>query len=82
MLTSTTTSLPEVAGDAALCVEPSNTSEIRMALAALIDSASLREDLVERGMARSAGYTWEGTASRFIGVVEQAARAETAQTAA
>ena len=59
VLTSNRSALPEVAGDAALLVEPSNTEEVSQALRRLTVSEDLRADLERRGRARVGQFTWE-----------------------
>jgi glycosyltransferase involved in cell wall biosynthesis len=54
-------SLPEVAGDAALVVEPTPEA-FAEAIGRLLDDAALRSDLRQRGLSRAAGYTWRRTA--------------------
>lgn len=56
------TSIPEVAGDAALLVARSDAGLLGDALARLLDDAELRASLAERGRRRAAGFTWEATA--------------------
>jgi len=63
VITSNTTSLPEVAGDAALLVNPLNAQDISMAMTHLAKSEKLREDLVNKGLARSKQFSWDITAS-------------------
>ena len=72
VLTSNTTSLPEVAGDAAILVDPTDACAIAGGMAKLINGAQLRTDLVAAGRRRLKKYTWQGTAERFAFVVEQA----------
>jgi glycosyltransferase involved in cell wall biosynthesis len=55
-------SLPEVAGDAALLFDPREEPAIADALRRLLDDATLREQLRERGLARVGEFTWERTA--------------------
>jgi glycosyltransferase involved in cell wall biosynthesis len=55
-------SLPEVAGDAALLFDPHDEPAIAVALSRLLDDRSLREQLRTRGLARAAQFTWERTA--------------------
>lgn len=73
VLTSTTSSLPEVAGDAALLVDPHNTHAIAGGLVQLITDAALRTTLRERGLARAARFTWERCAQETHHVVTCAA---------
>lgn len=49
VITSTITSMPEVAGDAALLVNPENVAEIRAAIVSLINDEALRTELIEKG---------------------------------
>ena len=53
--------LPEVCGDAALTVDPEDPQSMADAMAKAIDSAT-REQIVERGRARAAQFTWKKTA--------------------
>jgi glycosyltransferase involved in cell wall biosynthesis len=55
-------SLPEVAGDAALLFDPREELAIADALRRLLDDATLREQLRARGLARVREFTWERTA--------------------
>ncbi|HML15749.1 MAG TPA: glycosyltransferase family 1 protein [Bryobacteraceae bacterium] len=66
VLTSNTSSLPEIAGDAALLADPRSTVEIANGLARLLDSESLRRKLGERGRARARQFSWETCAARSL----------------
>ncbi len=59
---SNASSLPEVAGEAALLFDPRDEPAIAGALRQLLDDRALREDLRLRGLARVAEFTWERTA--------------------
>jgi len=60
VITSNTSCLPEVAGEAALLVDPRSPAEIRTAMETLLSSASLQEQLRTAGVARARGeYRWE-----------------------
>jgi glycosyltransferase involved in cell wall biosynthesis len=63
VLTSRTSALPEVAGDAALLVDPADTAAIAEALRRLTESEDLRRELAQRGMARARLFTWEKAVS-------------------
>jgi glycosyltransferase involved in cell wall biosynthesis len=63
VLTSDRSSLPEVAGDAALLVDPHNRSAIAAGLVRLAGDQDLRRRLVEAGRRRAAGFTWRATAA-------------------
>jgi glycosyltransferase involved in cell wall biosynthesis len=67
-LASNTSSLPEVAGDAALLVDPTDVSEIAEGLARLLTDAPLADDLRQRGLQRAATFTWAATARATLDV--------------
>ena len=73
VLTSNVTSLPEVAGDAAEIVDPTDSGAIASGLSRLMNDSILRDDLCKAGKQRLKQYTWAATAERFIGAMEQAA---------
>ena len=62
IVTSNVSALPEVAGDAALLVDPRSREEVRSALERLLLSPSLRAQLADRGRARAREFTWEACA--------------------
>ena len=59
---SNASSLPEVAGDAALLFDPRDEPALASALTRLLDDAALSESLRARGLARAREFTWERTA--------------------
>jgi len=61
VLTSVGSGTEEVAGDAALLVNPTDTGAIAEALAALASQSQLRADLGRRGLVRAAGFSWQRT---------------------
>jgi glycosyltransferase involved in cell wall biosynthesis len=73
VLTSTSSSLPEVAGDAAVMVDPTSVEAISAGLVELLESPDLRRDLVVRGLARARRYRWSEIAERTIQVYRRAA---------
>jgi glycosyltransferase involved in cell wall biosynthesis len=58
VLTSNRSALPEVAGDAAFLVNPESVEELAGALRQMIADEQLRKDLIRKGLARAAEYTW------------------------
>lgn len=72
VVTSNLSSMPEVAGDAALLVDPHDVASIAQALRSLLRDPALRADLVARGSARAARYTWDEAARGTLRVYEQA----------
>jgi len=61
-------SLPEVAGDAAVLVEATDTDALVDAMRQLLIDISLRERLVQRGYAQAREFTWEKAARRLLTV--------------
>lgn len=76
VLTSSTSSLPEVVGDAGLLVDPLDVDAITHGLARLADDAGLRHDLGRRGLARAADFTWERAAEQTLAVLRAAHTAQ------
>jgi glycosyltransferase involved in cell wall biosynthesis len=62
VICSNTTSMPEIAGDAALMIDPFEVSSIANGMERLYRDASLREQLIEKGKARKAMYSWDKSA--------------------
>jgi glycosyltransferase involved in cell wall biosynthesis len=61
VITSALSSIPEVAGDAALFVDPYCTPAIAEAMTAIAETPSLRLQLRERGLAQVKKFSWEKT---------------------
>jgi glycosyltransferase involved in cell wall biosynthesis len=72
VLTSTVSSLPEVAGDAALLVDPADVEAIAEAMGTLLQDDALRRRLTEAGPAQAARFTWEDAARRTAAVLRRA----------
>lgn len=71
VISSNVTSLPEVAGDAAILVEPTDISAIVQAVYRIFEEKSYRNSLVERGLNRSQLFTWEKTAEQIATIYEK-----------
>lgn len=74
VITSRTSALAEVAGDAALLVDPMNVEEIAGAISTLVHDRELRSQMVERGHQRVREFDWDATAARVLEVLELAGR--------
>ncbi|HEC22614.1 MAG TPA: glycosyltransferase family 1 protein [Chloroflexi bacterium] len=68
---SATSSLGEIAGDAALTFDPENVEEIIAALRRLLADADLREELRRKGFARAAEFSWERAARETWAVYDR-----------
>jgi glycosyltransferase involved in cell wall biosynthesis len=71
-LISTARALQELAGGAALAVDPYDERAIEDGLERLLNDAALREQLRARGLRRAAEYSWEATARRTLAVYHDA----------
>ena len=68
---SNVSSLPEVAGDAAVQVDPESPTELASALTRMLSSAGLRADLSRKGRERAARFTWDACAYRSLQFFEK-----------
>jgi len=66
VITSNTSSLPEVAGDAALFVNPDNPMDLVDAILQIISDSNLRRELIEKGHERAKLFSWERTARETL----------------
>ena len=73
VLTSNTSALPEVAGDAAVLVDPTDPGSIAAGMDELFSDADLRAMLAAKGLARVAGFTWERCAKATAAALHEAA---------
>ena len=64
VVTSSRSALPEVAGDAALLVDPENIDEIASAIMRLALDQTLRDDLERRGRERALNFSWESAVAK------------------
>lgn len=69
-----TSSLPELAGDAALLVDPTDTAALVEALRRMLDDEPLRAVLVARGRERVKQFSWARAAGATMRVLEETAR--------
>jgi len=72
VLASATSCFPEVAGGAALLVDPEDTGAIAAGLWSLLSEMPLREALIRKGLARAAEFTWERAARGTLEVYRAA----------
>jgi glycosyltransferase involved in cell wall biosynthesis len=74
VICSNASSLPEVAGDAALLVDPTDTEALADALARLVADEGLRRELVERGFRQMRRFSWRRCAEETLRVLEGVGR--------
>ncbi len=71
VITSNVTSMPEVAGDSALLVDPENVAEIRQAVTKLLEDKKLRNDLVQKGFNNVKRFSPETIAQKYADLYER-----------
>ncbi|MCX6808226.1 MAG: glycosyltransferase family 1 protein [Candidatus Berkelbacteria bacterium] len=69
IITSKTSSMPEVAGDAAIYVNPLDENDLAEALAYFIFHPEVQASYRKRGIERSALFSWEKTAKAFLQLI-------------
>lgn len=65
VITSNLTSMPEVAGDAALLIDPFSVESISSALTKISTDKELRDNLIEKGKIRKEKFNWQKTADNL-----------------
>lgn len=71
VLTSNVTSMPEVAGDAAVLIDPFSVKSIALGLEAIAFDPEKREELIVKGRKRALDFTWELSANQLWAVIEK-----------
>ncbi len=74
VVTSNSTSLPEVAGNAALMVNPENVFEIQRAMQKALLDATLRERMKQRGYEQAKRFSWTNSVERILEIYREVAR--------
>ena len=70
VITSNTTSIPEVTGEAAILVDPTDPEQIGSAIFRVAADSSLRGELSRRGLERASIYSWDTSARSTLKVLE------------
>lgn len=70
VITSNTSSMPEVAGDAAICVDPTSVIDIARQIERVLGDEALRQTLIQAGAVRVRQFTWRKTAESTYSVYE------------
>lgn len=74
VISSNVSSLPEVAGDAALYVDPTDTESLAEALTRIVAQEALRNELVNRGLRQIQRFSWQRCARETLQVLVEASR--------
>ena len=70
IITSNINGLEEIAGDAAILVDPSDPEMISNAMCQILSNPELRKDLAKKGLARSVEFTWDKCARKTLGILQ------------
>jgi glycosyltransferase involved in cell wall biosynthesis len=66
VITSNTSSMPEIAGDAAILVDPTKPDEIVAAIDVILKDEKFRDSLCEKGIERAAQFSWKHMAEKYL----------------
>jgi len=73
VICSNAASMPEVAGDAALFIDPRNSDELAATIETVVQNDNTREDLVRRGFKQAGKFSWQRTATETLDVFKKVA---------
>ena len=74
VVAATSTSIPEICGDACLLVNPYEITEIKDAMLSILEDTTLKNALVEKGIKKAESFCWSDTALETIKVYESIIR--------
>jgi glycosyltransferase involved in cell wall biosynthesis len=71
IITSNVNGLVEIAGDAAVFVDPRDAEAIADAISQVLDDGVLQEKLSKKGLARSVQFSWDQCAAKTLNILEE-----------
>jgi glycosyltransferase involved in cell wall biosynthesis len=71
VITSKISSMPEIAGDAAILIDPLSPPSIAEALLEILGNEDLRQDKIQDGLLNSKRFSWDITAEKVLGIYER-----------
>jgi glycosyltransferase involved in cell wall biosynthesis len=71
VITSNTSSMPEIAGDAAFVIDPFKPEEITAAMVQVTSDEMLRNDLVNKGIPQAAKFSWRSMAEHVLSIYQE-----------
>ncbi|WP_410508128.1 glycosyltransferase family 1 protein [Methanosarcina hadiensis] len=71
VITSNSSSLPEVVGDAGLMFDPYNYLELKLKICDILTNSHLRDDLVKKGLKRVADFSWNKCSRETIKIYQE-----------
>jgi glycosyltransferase involved in cell wall biosynthesis len=63
--------LPEIVGEAAILIDPTNSEELADAIVGVLDDSEKRSQLIKKGTVRAGGFTWETTGRQTLTIYEK-----------
>ncbi|MCK5134708.1 MAG: glycosyltransferase family 4 protein [Bacteroidales bacterium] len=76
VIASKVTSLPEIAGDAAVFVAPESPGSIRDGMIRIVREPGLRQEMIEKGRKRREQFSWDHTANQLWGSIQHVLEAD------
>lgn len=71
VITSNTSSMPEVAGSAACIIDPFKPAEITEAMIMLVNDTKMRSGMIENGFVQAAKFSWRAMAQSVVGIYNE-----------
>lgn len=71
VITSNTTSLPEVAGDAGIMIDPTDQESLKNKIMELLENGKLSGELTQKGLLRAKTFNWKSTAENTLAVYKK-----------
>ncbi len=68
VITSNTSSLPEVVGEAGIMVDPHNTDSLAQAMSKVLTDSKLRDNMIRKGLEQAKSFSWEKAAEQTLEV--------------
>lgn len=72
VITSNTSCLPEVAGDAAILIDPNSPEELTEAMGKVLSDEALQQEMIKKGLQRVKQFSWKKTAEKTLAAYEKA----------
>jgi glycosyltransferase involved in cell wall biosynthesis len=70
VITSNTSALPEIAGNAAVLINPASETEIAKAIHETVSNKNIREQLIEKGLQRIRSFNWNLSANNLLSIYQ------------
>jgi len=74
VIAANSTSCPEVVGDAGILFDPTNPDELSEKITMILQSRSMRDEMIRKGLARARSFPWDNTARKTLAVFKEVYR--------